>query len=129
MFSDKERIELIRDAVRNQPWSGKVEVEQFTGLLVDYARQKNASVLIRGIRQVADFEYEFRMALANRRLAPEVGTVFLMPDEKNTFVSATLVREIARWGGGLYSFVPPYIESAVRRNFMTIVVWCLLLST
>lgn len=119
LFSDKERIVLIRDAVRNQPWSGKVEVEQFTGLLVDYARQKNASVLIRGIRQVADFEYEFRMALANRRLAPEVDTVFLMPDEKNTFVSATLVREIATWGGDLSSFVPPNIESALRRKFMT----------
>src|SRR5690625_5684242 len=119
LFSDKERIELIRDAVRNQHWSGKVEVEQFTGLLVDYARQKNASVLIRGIRQVADFEYELRMALANLRLAPEVDTAFLMPDEKNTLVSTLLVREIATWGGELSSFVPPNIASALRRKFMT----------
>src|SRR5690625_5210802 len=100
LFSDKEWIELIRDAVRNQPWSGKVEVEQFTGLLVDYARQKTASVLIRGIRQVADFEYEFRMALANRRLAPEVYKVFLMPTEKITIVSTTYLRIFVSYGGG-----------------------------
>lgn len=117
VFSGQERAELIRDAIRGKSWSAKVDIEQFTGLLVDYARQKKSQILIRGVRQVADFEYEFRMALANRRLAPEVDTVFLMPNEKHTFISASIVKEIAAWGGDLSSFVPPNVEAALHEKY------------
>lgn len=119
MFSNDERTELIRGAIQGHSWAESVEIEQFTGLLIDYARQKGSRILIRGVRQVADFEYEYRMALANRRLAPEVDTVFLMPNEKHTFISASIVREIATWGGDLSSFVPPNIETALREKYVS----------
>lgn len=118
VFSGEERIGLIRDAIQNEFWAANVEIDQFTGLLVDYARQKNTKILVRGVRQVADFEYEFRMALANRRLAPDVDTVFLMPNEKHTFISASIVKEIAAWGGDLSSFVPPNVESALHDKYL-----------
>lgn len=117
VFTGEERISLIRDSIKEFDWAGQVEVIQFTGLLIDLARKKNVNVLLRGVRQVSDFEYEFRMALANRRLAPEIDTIFLMPDEQLTFISATIVKEIALWGGDLSSFVPDNVAQALHQKY------------
>lgn len=109
LFSIEERFEMIEESVRD--WSqderSRLSVVRFEGLLVDHARVRGASALIRGMRQVSDFEYEFRMALANRRLHPELETVFLLPSEEHAFTSGSLVREIHRWNGDVSSFVPP----------------------
>jgi pantetheine-phosphate adenylyltransferase len=109
VFTADERVEMIWDCIKDKPWAGRVEVNHFTGLLVNHANEVGAHTLIRGVRQVSDFEYEFRMALMNRRLAPSVDTVFLMPREELTFVSATLVKEVAYWGGDLTHFLPDSI--------------------
>lgn len=117
VFTGVERVNLIKETIKDKPWADKVEIEQFTGLLIDYARQKEINVLLRGVRQISDFEYEFRMALTNRRLAPEIDTVFLMPDEQLTFISATIVKEIAAWNGDLSSFVPDHVAEALKNKF------------
>jgi pantetheine-phosphate adenylyltransferase len=117
VFTGDERVQLIRETIKNKPWADKVEIEQFTGLLIDYARQKEINVLLRGVRQLSDFEYEFRMALTNRRLAPEIDTVFMMPDEQLTFISATIVKEIAAWNGDLSSFVPDHVAEALKDKY------------
>ncbi len=116
VFTGDEREILLKKCIEDKKWARFVEVEQFRGLLVDFAKQKNAKTLIRGVRQISDFEYEFRMALTNRRLAPEVDTVFLMPDEHLTFISASLVKEVASWGGDLSSFVPDHVAEALREK-------------
>jgi pantetheine-phosphate adenylyltransferase len=113
VFTADERVQMIRDCIQDKPWAGRVEVNHFTGLLVNHANEVGAHTLIRGVRQVSDFEYEFRMALMNRRLAPNVDTVFLMPREELTFVSATLVKEVAYWGGDLTHFLPESIARAL----------------
>lgn len=117
VFSGDEREELLRQCLATKDWADRVEVEQFTGLLVDFAKKKNAQTLVRGVRQISDFEYEFRMALTNRRLAPDVDTVFLMPNEQLTFISASLVKEVAYWDGDLSSFVPAHVAKALRSKF------------
>jgi len=117
VFTGEERIELIKDSIKQYNWSNQVEIVQFTGLLIDLARSKNVNVLLRGVRQISDFEYEFRMALTNRRLAPEIDTVFLMPDEQLTFISATIVKEIASWNGDLSSFVPDNVAKALHEKY------------
>lgn len=117
VFSGDEREALITECLEGKEWAGQVEIQQFTGLLVDFAKERNAQTLVRGVRQVSDFEYEFRMALTNRRLAPDVDTVFLMPNEQLTFISASLVREIAYWGGDLSSFVPQHVAEALHEKF------------
>lgn len=116
VFTGDEREALIHECLEGKPWADRVEVEQFTGLLVNFARSKKAHALVRGVRQVSDFEYEFRMALMNRRLAPEVETIFLMPQEQLTFVSATLVKEVAYWEGDLSSFVPDHVAEALAEK-------------
>ncbi|PAU95148.1 pantetheine-phosphate adenylyltransferase [Aliifodinibius salipaludis] len=117
VFSGDEREALIKECLTDKPWAERVEIQQFTGLLVDFAKERDAQTLVRGVRQVSDFEYEFRMALTNRRLAPEVDTVFLMPNEQLTFISASLVREIAYWDGDLSSFVPNHVAQALHEKF------------
>ncbi|MTI87245.1 MAG: pantetheine-phosphate adenylyltransferase [Balneolaceae bacterium] len=117
VFSGDERVQLIHDCIADKEWSQKVEVHQFTGLLVNHAEKVQANTLIRGVRQISDFEYEFRMALTNKRLAPDVDTVFLMPDEEFTFISASLVKEIAYWGGDLTSFVPKNVADALEKKY------------
>lgn len=117
IFSGDEREKLIRQCLEGKAWAENVQLEQFTGLLVDFARRKNAQTLIRGVRQISDFEYEFRMALTNRRLAPDVDTIFLMPDEHLTFISASLVKEVAYWDGDLSSFVPEHVSIALREKY------------
>lgn len=114
LFSGEERVEMVRQCI--EKWTEdereRISVVQFEGLLVDHARRQGAVALIRGMRQVADFEYEFRMALANRRLMPELETIFLLPSEEHAFTAGSLVREIHRWDGDVSSFVP---EPVLRR--------------
>lgn len=117
VFTGDERVALIEEAIQGKEWKDKIVIEQFTGLLVDFARKKKVNVLLRGVRQISDFEYEFRMALTNRRLAPEIDTLFLMPDEQLTFISATIVKEVALWGGDLSSFVPEHVAKALRKKY------------
>jgi len=117
VFTGDEREALIEECLQDKDWADRVEIQQFTGLLVDFAKERDAQTLVRGVRQVSDFEYEFRMALTNRRLAPDVDTVFLMPNEQLTFISASLVKEIAYWDGDLSSFVPEHVAKALRKKF------------
>lgn len=120
VFTGDERETLIKECLQDKTWADRVEIQQFTGLLVDFAKERDAQTLVRGVRQVSDFEYEFRMALTNRRLAPEVDTVFLMPNEQLTFISASLVKEIAYWDGDLSSFVPDHVAKALHKKFKDI---------
>jgi pantetheine-phosphate adenylyltransferase len=113
MFSLEERIGFLRDATSQWP---DVEVATFEGLLVDYARRIGASVILRGLRAVSDFEYEMQMAMMNRRLAPEVETVFLMPNEAYSYLSSRLVREVARLGGRVDGLVPAGVAAALARR-------------
>ncbi|HEY9166423.1 MAG TPA: pantetheine-phosphate adenylyltransferase [Candidatus Kryptonia bacterium] len=107
LFSGPQRVELVKEAVKNIE---NIEVEEFDGLLVDYARKKKAIAIVRGLRAVSDFEFEFQMALTNRKLSSEVDTVFLMPHEKYTYLNSTIVREIASFGGNVSEFVPPHVN-------------------
>jgi len=117
VFSGEERVKLIKACIADKIWAKNVEVKQFTGLLVDHAQKVNADTLVRGVRQISDFEYEFRMALTNKRLAPNVDTIFLMPDEEFTFISASIVKEVAYWDGDLSSFVPTLVADALKEKF------------
>jgi pantetheine-phosphate adenylyltransferase len=111
LFTENERIAIIKDVFKDNP---HVQAETFNGLLVDYAQEKKATVLVRGLRAVSDFEYEFQMALMNRHLAPGLETVFMMPDEKYTFVSSRLIKEVFRLGGEVAGLVPPVVEEKLR---------------
>ncbi len=117
VFTGDERVALINECLKGKEWAKSIEVDQFTGLLVNHAKKLKAKTLVRGVRQISDFEYEFRMALTNKRLAPEVDTIFLMPDEEFTFISASLVKEIAYWDGDLSSFVPENVAVALRKKY------------
>lgn len=111
LFTLPERVEMLREAARQ--WAN-VEVDVFDGLLVEYARRRGASVILRGIRAVSDYEYELQMALMNRKLEPKIETVFMMPAEAYTYLSSRLVREIARLGGSIQGLVPPEVEQRLR---------------
>jgi pantetheine-phosphate adenylyltransferase len=111
MFSDIERIAMIREVFRGRK---NITVDGFDGLLVDYARQTRATAIIRGLRAVSDFEYEFQMALMNRKLYRNIDTVFLAPDERYTYLNSSIVREVARLGGDIDDFVPPVVRKRLR---------------
>ncbi len=114
LFSVDERVDLIRRALGDDP---RVEVRSFHGLLVEFARECGARVIIRGLRAVSDFEYEFQMALMNRRLASELETMFMLPSVETTYVSSSLVREVARFGGDVSPFVHPDVHQALKGRF------------
>jgi len=118
LFTGQERVEMLEECI--QRWTEaereRVSVVEFEGLLVDQARRRGAIALVRGMRQVSDFEYEFRMALANRRLMPQLETVFLMPSEEHAFTAGSLVREIYRWGGNVSSFVPEPVHRRLQKK-------------
>jgi len=114
LFSTAERIALVRETAIGL--SG-VTVESFDGLLVDYAHAKGVGVIIRGLRLLSDFEYEFQMALTNRRLAPDVETLFLMPKQDYSYLSSTNVKQVAKLGGDVSEFVPECVEKALRVKF------------
>ncbi len=115
LFSVDERIEMLTEVVQVFP---NVEVGSFDGLLVEYAAQCGASVIIRGIRAVSDYEYELQMALMNRRLRPDIETVFLMASEAHSFLSSKLVKEVIRLGGKVTGLVPPSIEVKLRKRLL-----------
>ncbi|HZD18769.1 MAG TPA: pantetheine-phosphate adenylyltransferase [Actinomycetota bacterium] len=110
LFDVEERVALIRSVYADRP---AVEVVAFSGLLVDFARERGARLIIRGLRAVSDFEYEFQMALMNRSLWPEVEVLFMAPDNQYTFLSSSLVREVARLGGDVAGYVPPEVLEAM----------------
>jgi pantetheine-phosphate adenylyltransferase len=118
-FTLEERAELIRESLGGLAGGEepRVEVRHFQGLLVDFARESGATLSVRGLRAVADFEYEFQMALMNRHLAPTLETIFLVPSVDTTFISSSLVREVARLGGTVDALVPPGVAAALRRRF------------
>src|SRR5512141_702581 len=111
MFSPEERISLVQEAVKNNP---KIKVTGYSGLTIDFARKIESQVIVRGLRVFSDFEFEFRMALANQRLATDIETVALITAEEHTFLSSSTVREIAALGGDVSSMVPPFVYSALR---------------
>jgi pantetheine-phosphate adenylyltransferase len=107
LFSVAERMDMLEEMVRRY---GNVQVDTFDGLLVDYAQRKNAKAVLRGIRAISDYEYELRMALLNRKLAPQIETVFMMPAEAYSYVSSRLVKEVCQLGGSVRDLVPDLVE-------------------
>lgn len=114
LFSVEERMAMIRRVTAELD---NLAVEKFDGLLMDYAKGKNADVVIRGLRAITDFEYEFQMALMNRRLAGDIVTLFLMPNEKYTYLNSTIVKEVAKFNGDVSSFVPKEVAHRLRMKF------------
>ena len=114
LFSVEERVDMIREAFRGNK---RVRVDTFSGLLVDYAERIGASVIVRGLRAISDFEYEFQMALMNRRLDPKMETVFMMPAESYSYVSSKLVKEVFQLGGRVSDLVPPVVERRLREKY------------
>ena len=114
LFSPDERVDLIRKCVGEDT---RVEVRQFQGLLVNFAREVGASLIIRGLRAVSDFEYEFQMALMNRNLSPGLETVFMVPSVETTYISSSIIREIAQYGGALDGLVHPAVSAALKSKF------------
>jgi pantetheine-phosphate adenylyltransferase len=114
LFPFEERLEMLRQAVGGEP---RVSLESFEGLLADFAKRAGASVIVRGLRAVSDFEYEFQMALMNRQLHPSLETVFLVPAVDLTYLSSSLVREVARHGGDVSALVHPAVAAALARRF------------
>jgi pantetheine-phosphate adenylyltransferase len=113
LFSVNERVEMLREVVSGIP---NVEVDFFDGLLVDYATQKNATLIFRGIRAISDYEHELQMALMNRRLRPDIDTVFMLSGEAHSFISSHLVKEVIRLGGNIDGLVPPAVEIRLRNR-------------
>ena len=114
LFSKEERIQMIQKSISHLE---NVEVDIFNGLLVDYAWKKNACVIIRGLRALSDFEFEFKMALMNRSLKEQISTVFMMPHEKYTHISSSLVKEVASYNGDIQVYVPSHVLDALKRKF------------
>lgn len=114
LFTVEERREMLEEIVKKR--FPNVEVDVFHGLLVDYAKRKRAQAIVRGIRAVADYEYEFQMALMNRRLSPQIETVFMMPAEQYSYLSSRLVKEIAELGGSVKGLVPDTVEKRLRKR-------------
>jgi len=114
LFELDERIMLIKRSIKNLK---QVTVEPLEGLLVDYASKRRATALIRGLRAVSDYEYELQMTLMNRRLDHDIETVFMMPSEEYSFISSTIVKEVASFGGSITSLVPPHVVAALKQKF------------
>ena len=113
LFSVKARVDMLKKSVSKLKG---VTVEDFDGLVVNYARKKKAKVLIRGLRMISDFEYEFQMVLTNRKLAPDIETIFLMPQESYSYLSSRLLKEAASLGADLSYFVPDFVEKALKKK-------------
>ncbi len=115
LFSEEERLAMIKESVRQ--FKG-VEIDSFDGLLVEYAHQKKATAVVRGLRAISDFEYELQMALMNRKLDEDLVTVFLMPNERYTYLNSSIVREIAGHKGNIREFVPPHVLRALEEKLL-----------
>ena len=116
-FSIEERVNIIKEIFKNRK---EIEVEPFQGLLVDFVKRKKAKVVIRGLRAISDFEYEFQMALMNRKLNPEIETFFMMPSIEYSFLSSRLVKEVFSLGGCIKNLVPPIVEERLRKKLKKI---------
>lgn len=114
LFTHADRVEMAREAVGTMP---NVTVESFSGLTVDFARDQHASIIVRGLRAVSDFEYEFKLAHMNHHLAPEIEVVCLMTSSRNSFVSSSFIREVASLGGDVSGLVPPNVAAVLRERF------------
>ncbi|MCX6148412.1 MAG: pantetheine-phosphate adenylyltransferase [Candidatus Kapabacteria bacterium] len=114
LFSEKERLEMVKSSLSNY---SNVSVDLITGLLVEYAALNNASAIIRGVRSVTDFEYEMQIALMNRKMQPEIQTVFMMPNEKYTYLNSSIIREISRYGQDTSEFVPDVVSIKLKEKF------------
>jgi pantetheine-phosphate adenylyltransferase len=114
LFNKDERKKMLLEITKKFK---NTEVDDFDGLLVNYAKKKNASVIIRGLRAISDFEYEFQMSLTNRKLAPGVSTIFMMPNEKYTYLNSSLVRELAKFKADIKDFVPPYVRKMLKEKY------------
>ncbi len=113
LFSTEERLQLIKESLRNY----QVSILPFSGFLIDFARQQNISTILRGLRGNTDFEYELQLAHVNKRLAPEIETIFLMANENNTFISSSFIKEIASLHGSIEEFVPKPVAIALKNKF------------
>ena len=113
LFTEEERLAMMKESVRHLKG---VEIDSFDGLLVDYARKKKATAVVRGLRAISDFEYELQMALMNRKLDEDFVTVFLMPNEKYTYLNSSIVREIAKHKGNIREFVPPHVLRSLKEK-------------
>lgn len=114
LFTTDERLELIKESVKDYK---NVIVDKFDGLVVDHAHNVGATSIIRGLRAVSDFEYEFQMALMNRKLAKDITTIFLMPNEKYTYLNSSIVRNLAQFGSDVSDFVPKIVQEALKKKF------------
>jgi pantetheine-phosphate adenylyltransferase len=114
LFSAEERVAVLREVSRKMP---NVHIMELEGLLVDFAKRQGVDAVIRGLRAISDFEFEFQMALMNRAMEPDLETIFLMPKEEYTYVSSRIVREIARLGGNVTAFVPECVVTALKQKF------------
>lgn len=114
LFDLAERVEMIRQSLGNEE---KIEVDQFDGLIAEYLKRVNASAMIRGLRAVSDFEYEFQMSLMNRKLNPDVETVFLTPAQEYIHLNSTIVKEVASFGGDVSEYVPDYVRTALQKKY------------
>jgi pantetheine-phosphate adenylyltransferase len=115
LFLPEERIALVTQALKDIP---RIRIDRYSGMTVDFCREIGAQVIVRGMRVFSDFEYEFRMALANHRLAPDIESIAFITDEEHTFISSSTVREIASLGGDVSSMVPPYVNEALRNKLI-----------
>ncbi|MFA5356868.1 MAG: pantetheine-phosphate adenylyltransferase [Candidatus Omnitrophota bacterium] len=113
LFGVKERVDMLKEATKDMK---DIAIDDFDGLIIDYARRQKAGVLIRGVRMISDFEYEFQMALTNRKLDPDIETIFLMPHESYSYLSSKLLKEAASLGADLSSFVPDFVEKALKNK-------------
>jgi pantetheine-phosphate adenylyltransferase len=116
LFTVEERVRMVRDAVGQD---SRIEIDSFSGLLVDYVRRQGGRAIIRGLRAIADFEYEFQFAHMNRHLAPDVETIFLMTSEESFYVSSSLVKEVASMGGDITRIAPPAVVAALKQKLNT----------
>ncbi|PIE32805.1 pantetheine-phosphate adenylyltransferase [candidate division KSB3 bacterium] len=114
LFSVEERVEMLRNVTQH---IDGVEIDQFDGLVINYAHSRNAEVIVRGLRAVSDFEYEMQMALMNRKLAEQIKTVFMMPSAEYSFLSSSIVKEIVRLGKSVSCFVPEFVEQRIHQKF------------
>lgn len=118
LFSLEERISMVKECLSSIPnASSKISVEAFDGLLVDFAKKQNASVIIRGLRAISDFEYEFQMALMNRKLDSEIETVFLMPSEEYSYLTSSIIKVVGSFGGDVSSLVPTVANEMLKLKF------------
>lgn len=113
LFTSEERLYMIEEAIKEY---NNVKAMPFKGLLVEFAKNINAHVIIRGLRAISDFEYEFQMALMNKRLSGKINTVFMMPHENYTYLNSTIVKEVSKLGGDISAFVPPFVESKLNEK-------------